>query len=88
MTRPVSENWMTSAFRSLTATRECGRAERQLEATLTCGPDFLHFAVVFGLDDTTGIRYAAIARQLLQTTLNRHTPPVRANPKTRTGHRT
>lgn len=55
------------AFRGLTATLECGRAGRQFEEALTCVPDPLHFAVVFRLDDTTAIRYAAIARQLLQT---------------------
>ena len=67
VTRPVSENWMTSAFRGLTVILECRRADRQLEEALTCGPDPLHFAAVFGLDETTAIRYAAIARQLLQT---------------------
>ena len=73
-TRPVSENWITSTFRGLTATLERLRADRQLEEALTCGPDPLHLAVVFGLDDTTAIRYATIARQLLETPAEQHHP--------------
>jgi hypothetical protein len=66
-TRPVSENWLTETCRGLTATLERLRADRQLEEALTCGADPLHLAAVFGIDDTTAIRYAAIARQLLGT---------------------
>jgi hypothetical protein len=66
-TRPVSENWLTETCRGLTATLERLRADRQLEEALTHGPDPLHLAAVFGLDDTTAIRYATIARQLLET---------------------
>jgi hypothetical protein len=73
-TRAVSENWLTESCRGLTATLERLRADRQLEEALTCGPDPLHLAAVFGLDDTTAIRYAAIARQLLQTTAEQHDP--------------
>ncbi len=73
-TRPVSENWITSTFRGLTATLERLHADRQLEEALTCSPDPLHLAVVFGLDDTTAIRYATIARQLLETPAEQHHP--------------
>jgi hypothetical protein len=66
-TRAVSENWLTETCRGLTATLERLRVDRQLEEALTCGPDPLHLAAVFGIDDTTAIRYATIARQLLQT---------------------
>jgi len=66
-TRPVSENWLTTAFRGLDATLERLRVDRQLDEALTCGPDPLHLAAVFGLDDTTAIRYATAARQLLDT---------------------
>jgi hypothetical protein len=66
---------MTSTFRGLTATLERLRADRQLEEALTHGPDPLHLAAVFGIDDTTAIRYAAIARQLLQTPAEQHQPP-------------
>jgi hypothetical protein len=66
-TRAVSENWLTETCRGLTATLERLRADRQLEEALTCGAGPLHLAAVFGIDDTTAIRYATIARQLLDT---------------------
>jgi DNA-binding Xre family transcriptional regulator len=66
-TRAVSENWLTETCRGLTATLERLRADRQLEEALTCGADPLHLAAVFGINDTTAIRYATIARQLLDT---------------------
>ncbi|MDQ1743571.1 MAG: hypothetical protein QOE23_1910 [Pseudonocardiales bacterium] len=73
-TRAVSENWLTESCRGLTATLERLRVDRQLEEALTCGGDPLHLAAVFGLDDTTAIRYAAIARQLLETPAEQHHP--------------
>jgi len=73
-TRAVSENWLTETCRGLTATLERLRVDRQLEEALTCGGDPLHLAAVFGLDDTTAIRYAAIARQLLETPAEQHDP--------------
>src|SRR6266566_5081118 len=88
-TRAVSENWMTSTFRGLTATLERLRADRQLEEALTCSPDPLHLAVVFGLDDTTAIRYATIARQLLETPAEQHRPrkfPRTGGPEPPIGH--
>jgi len=66
-TRPVSENWLTTSCRGLTATLERLRMDRQLEEALTHDADPMHLAAVFGVDDTTAIRYAAIARALLQT---------------------
>jgi integrase len=71
-TRAVSENWLTETCRGLTATLERLRADRQLEEALTCGGDPLHLAAVFGIDDTTAIRYATIARQLLDTPAGQH----------------
>jgi len=73
-TRPVSENWLTETCRGLTATLERLRVDRQLEEALTCGGDPLHPAAVFGIDDTTAIRYATIARQLLETPAGQHQP--------------
>ncbi len=73
-TRPVSENWLTTAVRGLDATLERLRVDRQLDEALTCGPDPLHLAAVFGLDDTTAIRYATAARQLLHTAAERAAP--------------
>ena len=73
-TRAVSENWLTGKCRGLTATLERLRVDRQLEEALTCGADPLHLAAVFGIDDSTAIKYAAIARQLLQTAAGQHDP--------------
>ena len=67
-TRAVSENWLAGACRGLTATLERLRVDRQLEEALTHGADPLHLAAVFGIDDTTAIKYATIARHLLETT--------------------
>ena len=84
-TRAVSENWLTETCRGLTATLERLRADRQLEEALTCGPDPLHLAAVFGIDDTTAIRYAAIARQLLNTPAEQHNPSGSREPKDQNG---
>jgi integrase len=78
-TRAVSENWLTETCRGLTATLERLRIDRQLEEALTCGGDPLHLAAVFGIDDTTAIRYATIARQLLATPAEQHDPAAAAN---------
>jgi hypothetical protein len=80
-TRAVSENWLTGSCRGLTATLERLRVDRQLEEALTCGADPLHLAAVFGIDDTTAIKYAAIARQLLETTAEQHGPAGSHEPK-------
>src|SRR6266568_4688709 len=72
-----------------TANPERLRADRQLEEALTCSPDPLHLAVVFGLDDTTAIRYATIARQLLETPAEQHRPrkfPRTGGPEPPIGH--
>lgn len=44
-----------------------GSRRPHLEEALTHGPDPLHLAAVFGLAQKTAIRYAASARQLLDT---------------------
>lgn len=62
---PVSGHWIDAGFRGQDATLERLRVDRQLEEALTHGPDPLHLAVVFGLDDKTAIRYATAARHLL-----------------------
>jgi hypothetical protein len=71
---PVSGHWLTAGFRGQHATLERLRVDRQLEEALTHGPDPLHLAVVFGLDEKTAIRYATAARQLLETQIEHHTP--------------
>jgi integrase len=65
--RPVSKVWITDTLRGQAATLERLRVDRQLDEALTHGPDPLHLAAVFGLDDKTAIRYAAAARQILET---------------------
>ncbi len=73
-TGPVSKVWITNALRGLTATLERLRVDRQLEEALTHGPDPLHLATIFGIDEKTAIRYATTARQLLRTPLEYDTP--------------
>lgn len=68
-TCPVSGVWITDALRGQAATLERLRVDRQLEEALTHGPDELHLAEVFGIDEKTAIRYAAAARQLLERPL-------------------
>jgi hypothetical protein len=63
---PVSRPWANQILRGLPATLERLRIDRQLEEALTHRADPLHLAVVFDLDESTAIRYAASARQLLQ----------------------
>ncbi|SFK99782.1 hypothetical protein SAMN05216275_14612 [Streptosporangium canum] len=41
------------------------RADRVLEEALNRGPDALHLAVVFGIEESTAIRYAEQARRLI-----------------------
>jgi hypothetical protein len=73
-TGPVSSVWLTNAFRGRTATLERLRVDRQLDEALARGPDPLHLASVFGLDEKTAIRYANAASQLLQSPAEQHTP--------------
>jgi hypothetical protein len=73
-TRPVSDNALTAPFRGRAATVEALRVDRQLDEALTYGPDPLHLAVVFGLDDTTAVRYSTAARKLLLTAAEQHHP--------------
>jgi site-specific recombinase XerD len=70
-TGTVSTVWTNQTVRGLTATLERLRVDRQLDEALTHGPDPLHLAVVFGLDEQTAIRYATAARQLLESAVER-----------------
>jgi hypothetical protein len=80
-TRAVSENWLAGSCRGLTATLERLRVDRQLEEAITHDADPLHLAAVFGIDDTTAIKYAAIARQLLETAAEQHSPSSSREPR-------
>lgn len=83
--RPVSENALTDPFRRQAATLEALRVDRQLDEALTHGPDPLHLAVVFGLTETTAIRYADAARRLLTAAAEEHTPD--GSPRTQGSNR-
>jgi len=63
---PVSLPWANRILRGLPATLERLRIDRQLEEALTHRADPLHLAVVFDLDESTAIRYATSAKQLLE----------------------
>jgi hypothetical protein len=71
---PVGQRWAAEIGWRQAATLERLRVDRQLEEALTHGPDPLHLAVVFDIDEKTAIRYAATARQLLETRIERDTP--------------
>ncbi|WP_067682546.1 site-specific integrase [Nocardia miyunensis] len=73
-TRAISVNALTAPFRQRAATLETLRVDRQLDEALIHGPDPLHLAVVFGLDETTAIRYCAAARVILETPAEQYDP--------------
>ncbi|WP_306365663.1 hypothetical protein [Nocardia sp. CC227C] len=54
-------------LRGLTATLERLRIDRQLDEALASGGDPLHLSAVFGIADTTAIRWAINARKLLDS---------------------
>ena len=64
---PISSVSITQALRGQAATLDRLRVDRQLDEALARGPDPLHLAAVFGLDDKTAIRYADAARHLLDS---------------------
>ncbi|MFE3645670.1 hypothetical protein [Streptomyces sp. NPDC059169] len=64
-TSRASNHWISASMRGQDATLERLRVDRQLEEALTHGPDPLHLAEVFGLDEKTAMRYADSARALL-----------------------
>ncbi|MGX1135736.1 hypothetical protein RKD49_007926 [Streptomyces glaucescens] len=62
----AGNHWISAPMRGQDATLERLRVDRQLEEALTHGPDPLHLAEVFGLDEKTAMRYADSARALLE----------------------
>jgi integrase len=52
-TNRASSHWISAPLRGQDATLERLRVDRQLEEALTHGPDPLHLAEVFGLDEKT-----------------------------------
>jgi site-specific recombinase XerD len=65
-TGPVSGEWAAAVLRDLPVTLERLRIDRQLEEALTHRADPLHLTAVFDIHESTAIRYAASARQLLE----------------------
>lgn len=65
-TNRASNHWISASMRGQDATLERLRVDRQLEEALTHGPDPLHLAEVFGLDEKTAMRYADSAWALLE----------------------
>ncbi|RPK67213.1 hypothetical protein [Streptomyces sp. ADI95-17] len=70
-TSRASNHWISAAMRGQTATLERLRVDRQLEEAMVRGPDPLHLAEVFGLDEKTAMRYADSARRLLERPVER-----------------
>ncbi|WP_328681167.1 hypothetical protein OG905_36300 [Streptomyces sp. NBC_00322] len=62
----ASNHWISAPLRGQDATLERLRVDRQLEEAMVHGPDPLHLAEVFGLDEKTAMRYADSARALLE----------------------
>ncbi|MFD9816618.1 hypothetical protein [Streptomyces sp. NPDC059080] len=65
-TGSISQVSLTAPLRGQAASLEQFRVDRQLEEALVHGPDPLHLAEVFGLDEKTAMRYADSARRLLE----------------------
>ncbi|MGW1405393.1 hypothetical protein [Streptomyces sp. NPDC002403] len=70
-TSRASSHWTSAAMSGQDATLERPRVDRQLEEALTHGPDPLHLAEVFGLDEKTAMRYADSARRLPERPVER-----------------
>jgi len=71
---PVSGVWINRELRGQAATLERLRVDRQLCEARATGADPLHLAAVFGIHETTAMRYALSARQLLETAAERQDP--------------
>ncbi|WP_329468215.1 hypothetical protein [Streptomyces sp. NBC_01431] len=61
----AGSHWISAAMRGQDATLERLRVDRQLEEARVKGPDPLHLAEDFGLDEKTAMRYADSARAQL-----------------------
>lgn len=71
-TSRASNHWISATLRGQDATPEGLRVDRQLEEALTHGPDPLHLAEVFGLDEKTAMRYSDSVRALLEQAAEQH----------------
>jgi hypothetical protein len=71
---PVSGVWINRELRGQAATLERLRVDRQLSEARATGADPLHLVAVFGIHETTAMRYTLSARQLLETAAERQDP--------------
>ena len=62
----ICYSYIVKILRGLPATIERLRIDRQLEEALVHGADPLHLAAVFEISESTAIRYASSARQLME----------------------
>ncbi|RAJ70624.1 MULTISPECIES: hypothetical protein [unclassified Streptomyces] len=65
----ASSHWISAAMRGQDATLEKLRVDRQREEAMIKGPDPLHLAEVFGLDEKSAMRYADYAPALMERPL-------------------
>jgi len=63
---PICYSSIVKILRGLPGTIERLRIDRQLEEALVHGADPLHLAAVFEISESTAIRYASSARQLME----------------------
>ncbi|MFD8966873.1 hypothetical protein ACFV0C_18060 [Streptomyces sp. NPDC059568] len=73
-TSRAGNHWISAPMRGQDATLERLRVDRHLEEAMIQGPDPLHLAKVFGLDEKTAMRYADSARQLLEQSFEAAVP--------------
>ncbi|MFD8148433.1 hypothetical protein [Streptomyces sp. NPDC059708] len=73
-TSRASNHRISAAMRGQDATLERLRVDRQLEEAMVNGPDPLHLAEVFGLDEKTAMRCAESARALLEQPAAQQSP--------------
>ncbi|MFF9346295.1 hypothetical protein [Streptomyces sp. NPDC014734] len=67
-TSRAGSHWISAPMRGRDATPERLRVDRRPEETMVRGPDPLHLAGVFGLDEKTAMRYEDSARALPEQT--------------------
>jgi hypothetical protein len=75
---PVSMPWLNRLLRGLPANLERLHIDRYVDEAIVSGADPLHLAAVFGISDTTAIRYADAARRLLEGAIEKQ--PVHREP--------
>ncbi len=64
--RPIGATSLNVLFRGTGISLDRIRMDRHLEEALSYGPDPLHLTAVFGISESTGVRYTTNARQLLR----------------------